>query len=225
MAVSLVRTFILYVAVICAIRLMGKRQIGELEPSDLVITILISELAAIPMQDLGVPLTAGLVPIVALISIEIFVSFLCLKSRRVRRIVNGCPAILIHNGKIDVKKLRDLRITTDEMVEALRQNNILSIADVKYGVLESNGQLSYILKPDAQPLTASLLNLSPPEVGVPLIVITDGRPVLENMQLLNITLHALENRLKKANAGKIEEIFLMTLDACGNQFIQRKELP
>ena len=130
MTVSLVRTLILYVAVICAMRLMGKRQIGELEPSDLVITILISELAAIPMQDLGVPLTAGLVPIVTLISIEIIVSFLCLKSRRLRRLVNGRAAVLIYNGKVDERKLHDLRITTDEIVEALRQNNIQTVAEI-----------------------------------------------------------------------------------------------
>ena len=101
MTVSLVRTLVLYVAVICAIRLMGKRQIGELEPSELVITILISELASIPMQDLGVPLATGLVPIAALISTEIIVSFLCLKSRRLRRLCNGRAAVLIYNGKVD----------------------------------------------------------------------------------------------------------------------------
>lgn len=223
MAVSLVRTFILYVSVICAIRLMGKRQIGELEPSDLVITILISELAAIPMQDLGVPLTAGLIPIGALVSIEIIVSFLCLKSRRLRRIVNGCPAILIRNGKLDCKKMRDLRITTDEIVEALRQNNIQSVADVKFGILESSGKLSYVLQPQAQAPTAGQLGLTPDEIGIPFIVITDGKPVMGNLRRLGITLEALEKRVKKANAGTIDQIFLMTLDACGNQFIQRKE--
>lgn len=223
MTVSLVRTLILYVAVICAMRLMGKRQIGELEPSDLVITILISELAAIPMQDLGVPLTAGLVPIVTLISIEIIVSFLCLKSRRLRRLVNGRAAVLIYNGKVDERKLHDLRITTDEIVEALRQNNIQTIADVKYGILEPNGQLSYVLKPSAQPVTAELLGLSPSETGAPFLVITDGKPVLGNLRRLNVSLSELEHRVKKSGAKRMEDIFLMTLDDCGNQYIQRKE--
>ena len=144
MTVSLIRTLILYVTVIAAMRLMGKRQIGELEPSDLVITILISELAAIPMQDLGVPLTAGLIPILTLVSVEIIISFLCLKSRRLRRMMNGCAAIIIRGGKLDRVKMAQLRITTDEVLEALRQNNIASIADVKYGVLEPNGQ-GYIM--------------------------------------------------------------------------------
>lgn len=225
MSVSLVRTLILYVAVICAMRLMGKRQIGELEPSELVITILISELAAIPMQDLGVPLTAGLIPIGVLVSIEIIISFLCLKSRRLRRVVNGRAAVLIYNGKVDEGKLHDLRITTDEIIEALRQNNIQSVADVKYGVLEPNGQLSYVLKPDAQPVTAGLMGLQPPESGVPFLVVTDGKPVLGNLRRLNLTLDDLEKRIKKAHVGSMKDIFLMTLDDCGNQFIQRKEKP
>lgn len=225
MSVSLVRTLILYVAVICAMRLMGKRQIGELEPSELVITILISELAAIPMQDLGVPLTAGLIPIGVLVSIEIIISFLCLKSRRLRRVVNGRAAVLIYNGKVDEGKLHDLRITTDEIIEALRQNNIQSVADVKYGVLEPNGQLSYVLKPDAQPVTAGLMGLQPPETGVPFLVVTDGKPVLGNLRRLNLTLDDLEKRIKKAHVSSMKDIFLMTLDDCGNQFIQRKEKP
>nr|WP_297279182.1 DUF421 domain-containing protein [uncultured Butyricicoccus sp.] len=225
MSVSLVRTLILYVAVICAMRLMGKRQIGELEPSELVITILISELAAIPMQDLGVPLTAGLIPIGVLVSIEIIISFLCLKSRRLRRVVNGRAAVLIYNGKVDEAKLHDLRITTDEIIEALRQNNIQSVADVKYGVLEPNGQLSYVLKPDAQPVTAGLMGLQPPETGVPFLVVTDGKPVLGNLRRLNLTLDDLEKRIKKAHVSSMKDIFLMTLDDCGNQFIQRKEKP
>lgn len=223
MTVSLVRTLVLYIAIICAMRLMGKRQIGELEPADLVITILISELAAIPMQDLGVPLTAGLVPITALISIEIIVSFLCLKSRRLRRLVNGRAAVLIYNGKVDQAKLHDLRITTDEIIEALRQNNIQSMSDIKYGILEPNGQLSYVLKPNAQPVTADMLSLSPAKTGAPFLVVSDGKPVLGNLRLLHVSLSELEHRVKKSGAKRIEDVFLMTLDDCGNQFIQRKE--
>lgn len=224
MSVSLIRTLILYVAVIAAMRLMGKRQIGELEPSDLVITILISELAAIPMQDLGVPLTAGIIPIAALISIEILVSFLCLKSRRVRRLVNGRGAIIIRSGKLDRHKMAQLRITTDEVMEALRQNNIFSVADVKYGVIEPNGQLSYVLRPSAQPVTAGMLGLSPSDSGVPLIVITDGKPVFGNLRALNLELADIEQKVKKANIPRISDVFLMTLDDCGNQFIQKKEV-
>ena len=124
MAVSFIRTIILYAVVITALRIMGKRQIGELEPSELVVTILVSELAAIPMQDLGIPLFAGVIPIITLISLEIIVSFLCLKSRKLRRLLNGRAAIIIRGGKLDREKMKQMRITTDEVMEALRQQNI-----------------------------------------------------------------------------------------------------
>lgn len=225
MSVSLMRTLILYVAIIFSIRLMGKRQIGELEPSDLVITILLSELAAVPMQDLGVPLTAGLVPMGVLVAIEILVSYLCLKSRRLRRLINGQAAILIQHGKLDVRKLRELRISTDEIIEALRQNNIQSVSDVKYGILEPNGMLSYVLKQPVQPVTAEMIGYTPTDVGVPFIVITEGKPVMGSLEQLNLTVADLEKRVKKANIPHISDVFLMTLDDCGNQFIQRKETP
>ncbi len=225
MSVSLMRTLVLYVAIIFAIRLMGKRQIGELEPSDLVITILLSELAAVPMQDLGVPLTSGLIPMAVLVSIEILVSYLCLKSRRLRRMVNGQAALLIRHGELDVKKLRELRISTDEIIEALRQDDIQSISDVKYGILETNGRMSYVLKQPMQPVTAEMINHTPPDIGLPLIVITEGRPVPGSLDQLNLTVSDLEKRVKKANIPRISDVFLMTLDDCGNQFIQRKEEP
>lgn len=223
MSISFLRTFLLYATIVVALRLMGKRQIGELEPSELVVTILISELAAIPMQDVTVPLFAGMVPIATLISIEILISFLCLKSRRLRRLFNGRAAVIIRAGKLDRKKMRDLRLTTDEVMEALRQNNIASPADVKYAAIEPSGQMSYVLKPKKQPVTAEMLNLSPADSGLPLIVVNDGKPVLGNLKQLNLEVDDLEKRIKKANVPCITDVFLMTLDDCGNQFIQRKE--
>lgn len=223
MSISFLRTFILYASIVAALRLMGKRQIGELEPSELVVTILISELAAIPMQDVTVPLFAGIVPIATLISIEILISFLCLKSRRLRRLFNGRAAVIIRSGKLDARKMRDLRLTTDEVMESLRQNNIASPADLKYAVIEPNGQLSYVLKPDKQPATAGMLNLQPSDAGLPLIVVSDGKPVLGNLRQLNLEVADIEKRIKKAGVPCINDVFLMTLDDCGNQFIQRKE--
>ena len=139
MAVPLLRTLILYCAVICAVRLMGKRQIGELDPSELVVTILVSDLAAVPMQDLGIPLLSGLVPIATLVVLEIFLSFAALKSRRFRRLLNGQPAIIIRRGQLDIGKLRQMRLTTDEVIETLRKQNVAAVSDVKYGVIEPDG--------------------------------------------------------------------------------------
>lgn len=222
MSISLFRTLILYVTIVCALRLMGKRQIGELEPSELVVTILVSELAAIPMQDVTVPLLAGVVPIVTLVSVEILISFACLKSRRLRRLFNGRAAVIIRSGKLDVSKLHDLRLTTDEVMETLRQNNIASPADLKYAVLEPSGKLSYVLKPGKQPVTAEMLNLSPSDAGLPLIVISDGKLVMGSLRQLRLEAEDIEKRIKKANIPSVRDVFLMTLDDCGNQFIQRK---
>ncbi|MGE4548864.1 MAG: DUF421 domain-containing protein [Intestinibacillus sp.] len=223
MAISFIRTLLLYVCVICALRLMGKRQIGELEPSELVVTILVSELASIPMQDLGVPLLSGIIPIVTLISLEIVISFISLKSIRLRRLLNGRPAIIIQNGKLDRKKMQQMRITLDEVLEALRENNVESVGDVKYGVIEPSGKLSYVLQTPQRPVTVEMLNLTPQDSGLPYIVISDGHIVHQNLQKLNKTVEDIQKQVKKSNIGSVRDVFLMTLDDCGNQFIQAKE--
>lgn len=223
MSISFIRTLILYFCVIIALRLMGKRQIGELEPSELVITILVSELAAVPMQDLGTPLLAGIIPIITLISLEIVVSFICLKSDGLRRLFNGHPAVIIRSGKLDRKKMHEMRLTVDEVLEALRENNIESISEVKYGVIEPSGQLSYILQTPYRPVTAQMLNLSPQDSGLPLIVISDGKLIERNLRILNKTEKDVAHQLKKAGLHQVREVFLMTLDDCGNVFVQPKE--
>lgn len=223
MSAALLRTLILYLLATFAIRLMGKRQIGELEPSDLVITILISELATIPMQNPGIPLTAGIIPIFTLVTVEILVSYACVKSRKFHRLVNGRSAIIIQDGKLDDKKLHQLRLSIDEVVEELRINNIASVADVRCGIIEPNGQLSYVLYPNAQPVTAEMLNLSPSKVGVPFIVISDGKTVPLNLKRLQLNEEDLLSHLKKKKISQISDVLLMTLDDCGNEFIQPKE--
>lgn len=222
MAVPLLRTLILYFAVTIAVRLMGKRQLGELDPSELVVTILVSDLASVPMQELGIPMAAGLVPIAALIVLEILLSWIALKSRRFRRLLNGQPAIIIRSGQLDILKLRQMRLTTDEIIETLRKQNIASVADVKYGVIEPDGTLSVILKPQQQPVTAEMLSLQPKDTGLPLVVVSDGRLVPRSLELLHLAPREIENRLRNRSIP-LSDVFLMTLDDCGNCFIQRKE--
>lgn len=222
MAVPLLRTLILYCAVIAAVRLMGKRQIGELDPSELVVTILVSDLAAVPMQDLGIPMVAGLIPIATLIVLEILLSFLALKSRLFRRLINGQPAIIIRGGQLDIKKLRQMRLTTDEVIETLRKQNVSSVSDVKYGVIEPDGSLSVVLKQPQQQVTAEMLGLTPKDTGLPLFVVSDGKLVSRSLQLLHLDPRDIENRLKNQSIA-LSDVFLMTLDDCGNTFLQRKE--
>ncbi|MCQ5129149.1 DUF421 domain-containing protein [Butyricicoccus faecihominis] len=222
MSVPLIRTLILYCAVVAAMRIMGKRQIGDLDPSELVVTILISELAAIPMQDVGIPLFAGIIPIVTLVAIEILVSFFALKSRVFRRLLNGQPAIIIRKGELDVKKLRQMRLTTDEIIETLRKQNVHAISDVKYGVIEPDGTLTVILKQPQMPVTAEMLNLNPKDQGLPVVVVSDGKLVPRSLQLLQKDAGEVERQLKNKGLS-VPEVFLMTLDDCGNVFIQPKE--
>lgn len=222
MAVPMLRTLLLYIAVIAAIRLMGKRQIGDLDPSELVVTILVSDLAAVPMQDLGIPMVSGLVPIATLIVIEILLSFLALKSRPFRRLLNGQPAIIIRSGKLDIQKLRQMRLTTDEVIETLRKQNVASVADVKYGVIEPDGTLTVIPRQAKQPVTADMLGLSPRDAGLPLVVVSDGKLVNRSLQLLHLDPRDIENRLNNQSIA-LSDVFLMTLDDCGNTFLQRKE--
>ena len=222
MSVPLIRTLILYCAVVAAMRIMGKRQIGDLDPSELVVTILISELAAIPMQDVGIPLFAGIIPIVTLVAIEILVSFFALKSRVFRRLLNGQPAIIIRKGELDVKKLRQMRLTTDEIIETLRKQNVHAISEVKYGVIEPDGTLTVILKQPQMPVTAEMLNLNPKDQGLPVVVVSDGKLVPRSLQLLQKDAGEVERQLKNKGLS-VPEVFLMTLDDCGNVFIQPKE--
>ena len=216
MAVPLLRTLILYCAVICAVRLMGKRQIGELDPSELVVTILVSDLAAVPMQDLGIPLLSGLVPIATLVVLEIFLSFAALKSRRFRRLLNGQPAIIIRRGQLDIGKLRQMRLTTDEVIETLRKQNVAAVSDVKYGVIEPDGTLTVILKQPQQPVTAEMLGITPKDTGLPLVVVSDGKMVPRSLELLHLSPADIERRLKNQSIA-VEDVFLMTLDDCAEK--------
>ena len=223
MIISFIRTLILYLSLVIALRLMGKRQIGELEPTELVVTILVSELAAIPMQDSGLPLVSGLIPIIVLICAEIFLSYFCLKSIGLRSLLGGKPCIVIRRGKIDREKLKDMRVTADEVLQELRLNNIEKLSDIKYGIIETNGRMSFVFYPKAKPLNAGMLSLSPPETGIPLVIISDGKFILENLKKLNQTKDWAEKQIRKQHILSVQDVFLMTLDEAGNQFIQAKE--
>lgn len=146
MAVLLIRAVILYAVVIFVIRLMGKRQIGEMQPSELVITILISEVASLPLQDKGIPVLYALVPLFVFVSFEIIQSALSLKSRKLRNLMQGHEVTVIKNGKVDMQALRTLRMTLDDLNGALRQKDVFDIKEVSYAIFETNGKLSVKLK-------------------------------------------------------------------------------
>ena len=181
MITALLRTVILYFLIMTGLRLMGKRQIGELEPSELVLTMMISDLATVPMQDFGIPLLAGVIPILTLLSLSMLLSQLSLLSLRFRELMCGTPSILIRNGKLQQDAMRKNRYTLDELLEQLRGQGYVSVDEVRWAVLENSGQLSILPWARQRPPTAEELGLTPEEDELPFILINDGRIVRRNL--------------------------------------------
>lgn len=222
MLISFARTFILLLCVIGAVRLMGKRQIGQLQPSELVITILLSQIAATPMQDNDLPMLNTVVAILVLAGAEIVMSVVGMKNTAVRTFLEGSPVIVIRNGELDQKQLKRLRYTVDDVAEALRQKNIFDMSQVEYAVAETNGMLNVLLKPEFRPATTSDVGKIPPNNGMPMPVVTDGRILKEGLKVLGISKEKLEKKIGSKGVT-VDKIFYMTMDFKGNTVIVKKE--
>lgn len=218
MGVVFLRTIILYIVVIIAMRVMGKRQIGELQPSEFVVTILISELAAIPMQDNGIPVTNGIVPILTLIACEIFLSAFTVYSLRARKVISGTPSVLIANGVINQEEMRRLRFTIDDLMEELRLCGFMSVGEVAWAVLETNGKLSVFPTSENKPVTAGMMKLSPADGGLPETVITDGTVLQDSLKKTGHNGMWLQKQLNGVKLT-IDKVFLMTVDTQGKTVI------
>lgn len=223
MFISFLRTIILYLLIVVTLRVLGKRQVGELEPAELVVAILISDLSAVPMQDIGIPLLAGILPIVTLLALEMLASELSLRSLRFRGILCGKPVFIIRNGVIDQRAMERNRLTTDELCCALRQKGILEVEQVQYAVLETSGQLSTFLYPQFEPLTAKEQNKKPKAPDYPVMVISDGRIIRENLQVLGRDEIWLQGELDRQRADP-EDVFLMTATEKGETYMVRREV-
>ncbi|HEX3018493.1 MAG TPA: DUF421 domain-containing protein [Caproicibacter sp.] len=223
MAISFIRTLLLYIVVVVAVRLMGKRQISELQTSELVVTLLISNLASVPMQDTGQPLISGLIPIAVLVMSEITVSGLMLKSSKFRRVITGRPIIVIYDGKIQQSEMRRLRMTTEDLFEQLRQKDVFSIQDIAYAIVETNGKMSVIKKPDKEQPTAGALSVAQQDKGLETVVISDGVISDLSLTLCRQSKEWLESVLESQNLT-LKEVFLMTANANGDFFIVRKDV-
>ena len=215
MIAVLFRTVILYLLVIVALRLMGKRQIGDMQPSELVITLLISEIAAIPLQDINQPVASGIIAILMLVVLEILLSVLGMKSFFIRKALSGRSAVIIKNGEIDQHAMRRVRLTVIDLIELLRGQSVFDISTVAYAVLEVNGNLSVLLKGDARQVTAGDVGIEPSPDGLPLPVISDGKIVDESLQSLQLERKDLKKRLSRSGLRE-QDVFLMTLDRFGN---------
>lgn len=218
---TVMRTAILYFVVTVAIRLMGKRQIGDMQPNELVVTLLISEIAAIPLQDSDQPVLLGVIAIFVLVFLEIVISVIAMKSFSVRKILNGKSVVIIKNGIIDQKAMSDVRMTVVDLIELLRGQNVFDINDVAFAVLEANGNLSVLLKSDAQPVTLKDVEKTAENQALPLPVISDGKIVYESLKALQTTKEKVLKLLKQ-NKTDVKNVFLMTLDRNGNNTIINK---
>ena len=224
MMTAFLRTVILYILIMAGLRLMGKRQIGELEPSELVLTMMLSDLATVPMQDFGIPLLAGIIPILTLLSLSLLMSQLSLMSLRFRRLVCGTPAVLIREGVIQQDTMRKNRYTLDELLEELREQGYTSVRDVKYAVLENSGQLSVLPWTRCQPPTAEQLGIdSQDDMTMPVILIDDGRVLKKNLSVYGRDENWLKQELKRQGLSSPQDAFLLTLDEQGSVFCVKKE--
>ena len=222
MLITLIRAFLLYVFIILCMRLMGKRQLGELQPTELVITILLSEIISIPMQDNGVPLVNSVVAVVLLVALEVINSAICLKSASIRSIVEGNSLVVIRDGVIDRKRLKQLRLSVSDLLDQLRQKDVFDINDVRYAIIETNGQLSVMLKPGKEPVTAEMIDANNKTGSLPCMVVNDGKIVKNSFRECNMTKKKLENVLKDKNVS-LDEIFFMLADKEENYTIVKKE--
>ncbi|NEZ70831.1 DUF421 domain-containing protein [Clostridium botulinum] len=222
MFIVLIRTIILYLLVILSMRLMGKKQIGELEPFELAITIMISELASLPMQDSRIPLLHGIVPILTLLIVQTMLSIVQLKSEKLRSIITGEPSLLIENGKINFKELKNQRFSINDMMEELRLQGYYDLQSVEYAILETSGQLSIIPKTEESPVTKKDLSLQTTQERLPVTLILDGKINRKNLKSIKKDEQWLKNKLEKYNISSYDELLIAVLNSKGNLYYQKK---
>lgn len=216
----IIKTAVIYVFAMFAMRLMGKRQAGELQPFELVIAVMIADVASTPMNSSGIPITYGVVPIITLLLVHNLIAFITMKSEKFRAIVSGKPSIIIHKGIINEKELKKLNYNFNDLFEQLRIKNVMSISDVHYAVLETNGELSIMLKPEKRNLQPEDMKLSPANPGFCYDVIIDGKLKQKNLEALGFKEKDLLHFLSKKNIKEIKNVFVATSDETGTVFIQ-----
>lgn len=221
MLITFFRAIVLYVVVLIVMRLMGKREIGQLQPFELAISIMIADLASTPMTEIGVPLTNGIVPILGLLVMHLLISTLNMKSLKIREIVCGKPRILIYRGKIDEKALRKERLTINELQEKLRSKDTVTLGEVEYAILETSGEVTVIKKPEKRGTTPEDFGIKPEYEGIPYDLIVDGKIMYDNLQVLNKDYDWLKEEVEKFKISP-EEALLVTLDGKGQIFCQAK---
>ena len=222
MLITFFRAIVLYLIVLVVMRLMGKREIGQLQPFELAISIMIADLASIPMTEIGIPIFNGIVPILGLLVMHLIISLINLKSLKAREIICGKPSILIYRGKINEKELKKERFTINELEERLRGNNVVNLGDVEYAILETSGQVTVIQKPEKRNTIPEDFNIVPEYEGIPYDLVVDGKVMNKNLKAIGKNYNWLKKQVEKFDI-KPEEALVVTIDGKGQMFCQKKE--
>ena len=221
MLVTFIRSIVLYIIILIVMRLMGKREIGQLQPFELVIAIMIADLASIPMTEVGIPIQNGIIPILGLLVMHLIISVINMKSIRTREIICGKPTMLVYRGKINEKALRRERFTINELEERLRGNNINSLGDVEYAILETSGGLSVIPKPSKRNTIPEDFGIEPEYEGIPYDLVIDGVIMTENLKIIGRAENWLKKEVSKFGINP-KQALVVTLDGKGQIFCQKK---
>ena len=222
MAVSAIRTAVIYLLLVAAMRIMGKRQLGDLQPVELVVTLLVADMAAVAMEDSAAPLAGGLIPLAVLVSLELLFSGLLLKCPPLARLIGGHPIPLIQEGQLDPAAMKKLRLTIEDLTGTLRQQGVFDLATVRYAVAETGGKISVSLWPEAAPATAGDVGASPPDTGVPFVVISDGKVSRWGLSMSGQDEAWLRRTLEEAGLS-VGQVFLLTADKSGQTYLVKKE--
>lgn len=222
MCVILIRSVILYVLVIFAVRLMGKRQLGELQPSELVITILVSNIATLPIEDVNIPIIVGVTPILSLVCFEVMVSWINLRLPELRRLISGSPKIIIRNGCIERDIMRELRFSVDDLLMALRSKDIFDIGEVQYAIVETTGSVSVMKKQPLDTPTRQDMKIAAECSEPPVLIIADGKFIPQAMESVKLS-KAVVEMLLSANKMSLNDVFIMTADSSGSCYIADKQ--
>lgn len=220
MLIAILRTIILYTAVLIVIRIMGKRQVGELQPFDLAVTIMISELAAFPMQNTNIPLINSLLPILLILILQVYISFINTKSIKAREIVCGKPTMLIENGKLNESELRKHRINLHELLTELRTKGYYDLTDIEFAFMETNGQISVVPKSQRRPVTPKDLEIETDYEGPPHPLIVDGKVYQKNLAKIDLSKDWLKEELSQLGVTDLANVFFANIDADGNIYYQ-----
>ncbi|WP_262396611.1 DUF421 domain-containing protein [Zongyangia hominis] len=225
MSIIFIRTVILYIIIVFSLRVMGKRQLAELQPSEFVVTILISNVATLPLEDVNIPLIGGAIPILLLVSFEVIVSFITLKSQKARKVVSGSPRVIIRDGVVDQQEMKNLRLSIDDLMAQLRSKDIFDISDVAFAIIETTGSLSVFQNFDARTITPKIMNIAQTSVNdnsPPVVVVTDGVVSPQSLQYLQKDVAWLKGILDTSNVS-LKDTFMLTANRSGAYHLIRKE--